>query len=327
MSDGREMLVPSIFLSYDPKMHMSINLEKGLWQCFKTGNRGNFISLYANLEQISYKEAYRKFLVDEFLAEEKKVCVEKYKRRGEAYEKMEDSFKDFKPINYDNPQSEVEKLAWNFLYNRGLLTEFNPITEQTDMTRIQYFYCETGTYGGRIIIPFYRGVTDGSELPYYFQARSVMGQEPRYLNYKGFRSSSVLYPFNPEKEMICITEGVIDCMSIIQSGLNATTTLSNAASKEQLIQLADKPRKIVVCYDNDAAGLQGLIRFEETRCSLRLDPIFYCFPPKPYKDWNEMFCALGKEALHELRSFIVTQLKPFDSFEFDARQQLKTLAL
>ena len=34
-SNNREMIIPSVFIDNDYKRHMSINLETGLWQCFK----------------------------------------------------------------------------------------------------------------------------------------------------------------------------------------------------------------------------------------------------------------------------------------------------
>ena len=46
MSSGEsELIVPSVYISDDYKRHMSINLDTGLWQCFKSGNKGNFTQL------------------------------------------------------------------------------------------------------------------------------------------------------------------------------------------------------------------------------------------------------------------------------------------
>jgi hypothetical protein len=66
-SDDTEIVVPSIFVDNDYKRHMSINTETGLWRCFKTGEVGNFLKLYAILEKCSYREAYEKFVFEDFM--------------------------------------------------------------------------------------------------------------------------------------------------------------------------------------------------------------------------------------------------------------------
>ena len=64
-SNDTELIVPSIFTNDDYKRHMSINLDTGLWQCFKSGNKGNFIQLYAYMEGITYNQAESDILFKE----------------------------------------------------------------------------------------------------------------------------------------------------------------------------------------------------------------------------------------------------------------------
>ena len=74
-SSNTEMIVPSVFVDSRAEQwnrHMSINLNNGLWQCFKSGNNGNFIRLYAKLEKIAYAAAYRNLLFQELLNEKSK---------------------------------------------------------------------------------------------------------------------------------------------------------------------------------------------------------------------------------------------------------------
>ena len=51
-----EFMVNSLFCE-DTKHHLSINLESGLWQCFKTKESGNFIQLVAMCEEVPYSDA------------------------------------------------------------------------------------------------------------------------------------------------------------------------------------------------------------------------------------------------------------------------------
>ena len=83
------MIIPSIFLENDPNRHMSINLDTGLWQCFKSGEKGNFIHLFAKLESLTYKLAYQKFLVDEFFQEESNKVVSEEVSKNYAQEELD----------------------------------------------------------------------------------------------------------------------------------------------------------------------------------------------------------------------------------------------
>ena len=57
-ANGQEFIMPSPYVENDYKRHFSINTETGLFQDFKTGKVGNFISLYAYTKNISYRRAY-----------------------------------------------------------------------------------------------------------------------------------------------------------------------------------------------------------------------------------------------------------------------------
>jgi DNA primase len=98
------------------------------------------------------------------------------------------------------------------------------------------FYIATGgKYRGRLIIPF----TNRNGKLFYFQARALGDEQPKYLNCKNLKSSQVLYPFDyGSQEPLYITEGVFDCLSLQAVGLNATTTLSCFTSREQMLQLS-----------------------------------------------------------------------------------------
>ena len=56
-ANGREFVMPSIFVLNDYKCHFSINVDSGLWQDFKTGETGNFAKFLTIVENISYERA------------------------------------------------------------------------------------------------------------------------------------------------------------------------------------------------------------------------------------------------------------------------------
>jgi DNA primase len=45
--------------------------------------------------------------------------------------------------------------------------------------------------------------------------------------------------------------------------------------------------RIIVGYDNDSAGQEGLDRFENLRKEKRMGHIYTCNPPQGCKDWND----------------------------------------
>ena len=56
----------SPFIRNDYKRHCSVNVDSGLWQCFKTGRNGNFVSLYAHLQGITYFSAQKELIIKNF---------------------------------------------------------------------------------------------------------------------------------------------------------------------------------------------------------------------------------------------------------------------
>jgi DNA primase len=302
LSGGREMVIPSIFIPRDPKRHMSINLETGLWQCFKSQKKGNFIHLFADLENLSYKAAYNKFLVDEFFSEPKQeVSIS----ASPSQAKIEEEFSNFKSLEVDRIGSIFNSEAVVYLITRGIINQ-GP-----------FYYCDTGLYRGRIIIPY---LHEGRTI--FFQGRALYSDmSPKYLNYKGVKASSILYPFKYDStEPLYICEGVFDAMSLKALGYNATTTLSCHVSKEQINQLKYYNGPLVVAYDNDQAGLSGLRSFEIYRRRNRMPKIYYTTVPSKHKDWNEAYLS-NADAVHEA----CINYKQFNLNEWDTMTALDTL--
>jgi DNA primase len=182
-----------------------------------------------------------------------------------------------------------------------------------------FFFCETGPYQNRLIIPY---LHEGRMI--FFQARALYpDQEPKYLNFRGAKSSSILYPFDYEsQEPLYVCEGVMDALSLKALGYNATTTISCFVSKEQINQLKFYNGPIVVSYDNDQAGLKGLRNFEIFRRRHRMPKIHYALPPKRFKDWNEAYCN-DVQAVHEA----CKGYKVFNLDEWDTMTELNTSGL
>ena len=128
-SDDTELVVPSIFVTNDYKRHMSINMETGLWRCFKTGEVGNFLKLYAVLEKCSYREAYEKFAFEDFMSD--------YKGR--------------RPIEHFDP-NEIESDLDDSQYFKAVHN--HPFPQSRGLDKFKFYIATDGKYKGRLIIPF-----------------------------------------------------------------------------------------------------------------------------------------------------------------------------
>ena len=265
-SDGTELIVPSLFLENDYKRHQSVNLNTGLWRCFKTGNKGNFVKLYSILEGCSYREAYERFVFENFLVEDE----------------------------YVEPEKKIENIDDDSMFE--MVTD-HPIVASRMLDSFTFYICKEGFYKNRLIIPFF----NGKKKMFYFQARALDNEtNPKYLNCRNLKSSQVLYPYEYEStEPLFITEGVFDAMSLKLCGLNATTTLSCYTSNEQMMQLQQYRGPLVCSFDSDKAGRDGVKKFLHVAYKHKRSDLYHCLPPKGFKDWNELLLAKGPDAIIE----------------------------
>jgi len=265
--------MPSIFVEDDWKNKFSINTTTGLWQDFKAHRQGNFIQFVAQTEKISYLQAESKVVFENI--EEDYVYTPPKSRIVQT--KLDIDSSSWIPIDvYScyNSNTSVQ-LAWKYLWDRKLFNMEFPQDEP-------YYLASDGDYKNRIIIPF-RGI-DGAI--YFFQARSLSGEGPKYLNPENMKASNFLYPYlNSNEVMVC--EGPLDAISLQLEGINATSTMGSSPSIFQLEIMKEGNCKIIIAYDNDGAGKRGIEKIEKMRKELMLPPIKICPPPPSYKDWNE----------------------------------------
>src|SRR5210317_21099 len=161
-SDDRELTVPSLFLKDDYKRKMSINLENGLWRCFKSGEAGNFVKLYSLLEKCSYREAYEKFVFEDFLS------------KGSM--RHPSQVQEFDPNQIISDLEDAKDFE---------VVEDHPFALGRDVAEFPFYLAKSGKYAGRLIIPF---LNRHNKL-FYFQARTLRGENPKYLNCKNLKSS------------------------------------------------------------------------------------------------------------------------------------------
>ncbi len=275
-------------------------MESGLWQCFKTKEKGSIVHLVSLMEGISYFEALTLFnrkLLDspELLFVESKEIRQEHIRRG--YRTIIEETKNFKKLSEASRYSDLvsERLAYKFVQYRGL--------------EHQTFYVGTkGKFVNRLIIPF-----SWNNNMEYFQARLLTDYGMKYLNPSskeyGIKSSDLLYPFNEHAQRVVVTEGPLDAISLQGAGVNATSTQGSNLSHSQLNQLVR--HKIVLAYDNDEPGRHGMVKAAQMMKSKNMPNPFKAQPPKKYKDWGDFYMDTNKK---EVKDYILVHTKEMDFY-------------
>jgi hypothetical protein len=296
-ASGREFIMESVFLENDWKRHMSVNLDTGLWQDFKSGEKGNFISLYAYVENMTYQQAQVRLLIKNFDSIKFEDTLNLSSTKDIKNESLDSIIEISADMSFSNDQ---EFRAWTYLNSRCLF----------DLEGFKkYFISSNKRFSGRVIIPFEK---DG--FMYYFQARTLTDQKPKYLNptyYNNLRVSDVLYPFDEDAEYLVVCEGPIDAISLQIQGVNATSTQGCHVSRNQVEALRGFRGKIIVGFDNDTAGQGGRESFNILRKSLMMKTLWQCSPPKGHKDWNSAHMKF-----EDLTSWISANAKPMDDYFF-----------
>lgn len=297
---GDNFMINSIF-EEDRKHKLGINLTTGIFHCFKSGEKGNFVKFYSLVEKIPYSQAqiklnYKVFLKDTPAKPSFRNLVRSYHSEEQLLNAIP-----VDPDSYDS-SNELVKDAWHYLMTRKLFDLENEANNN-------FMVCEEGFYKNRLIIPY---IHEGHII--YFQGRALReGMKPKYLcAVEGAaltRGADVLYPFDLKQDYVVVCEGPVDARSLQLQGVNATCTTGCVTSDNQLVALRWFGKKIIFGYDNDDAGRGGLRRAEKERKKKMMKELHYCFPPSPYKDWNEAHANS-----FDLKTYIKENSKPY-SFE------------
>ena len=295
-SNDVEIIVPSLFINNDWKKHLSINTQTGLWQCFKTGKKGNFTQIYAFLEGITYHSAESEILFKEFNGEfPSSPPLPKRPQPSQATSILDLRLTPVRVSDYETDDRIIQK-AWTFLYERKLFD-----LEKEDKV---YYISNHLKYENRVLIPF-----EQDNNLFYFQARSLNGQTPKYLNPSDgwAKPSHILYPFDEEADSLVICEGPLDAISLQIQGVNATCTMGCSVSEHQVDILKEFKGKIIIGYDNDDAGKRGVNKFDYLRKLKRMADVYICHPPSEAKDWNEAH-MMGRN----LQRFVELRTEKYD---------------
>jgi DNA primase len=217
------------------KKKFAVNVLKNKWKCWVCGSRGNhLIGLFKKLDvsPAQIKEL-KKCLNDDDI----KSYVDTSDEVVELYLPYE-----FKPL-WKPVDSFEYKHAINYLKKRGI--------SGYDIIRYRMGYCESGQYGGRIIVPSY-GV-DGKLN--YFIARAYHDTNMKYKNPPVSKNVVVFEEQINWNEPIVLVEGVFDAISVRR---NAIPMLGKFLPKKLEVKLLENQVKTVYILLDDDARTEAL---------------------------------------------------------------------
>ena len=209
----------------DNDASLFINPMKGAYHCFSGCVKGS-----GGLEGLFRKLRPNKDLNARFLS----MFPVVYSRKSEVTKLIKDEI-DTKSL----------PLALNneYLEQRGIS---NDTVESFDIKYHQYFKA--------VIVPLYMR---GEQVGY---VRRNVVTNPKYLNSPELDRDSLLFPYDkvePENNKIIVVEGVFDAINAYDKGVkNVVATLGGVISKGQVRLLGSLTRNIILCPDNDSAGLR-----------------------------------------------------------------------
>lgn len=322
----------------DHSPSMSVSPEKQIYKCFACGASGNVFTFVAEYENVSFIEAVR------IVASKcgKELSITTYNNNVSQALKEENEIMDLtQKFFLNNLRTKFGKDALEYLKNRGLnediIKEFG-IGLSLDSNDSLYQLLLKKNYdikklldlglvnsvNGKTYDMFTRRITfplwdkDGNIVG--FSARVYRNEKDvsKYMNSresKLFKKGETLYNYHKAKDIakrerkIIVVEGFMDAIRISSIGIKNVVALQGTAMTTEQVQLLKKLRvKVILCLDNDNAGLIATINNgdELIKNEIEIEVIRL----SGEKDPDEYILANGGEA------FKNNVDKPLSYFEF-----------
>ena len=322
----------------DHSPSMSVSAEKQIYKCFACGATGNVFTFVAEYENVSFIEAVgivaQKSGIDIDVGEFKQETVTKYK---EEYQIMELANKFYQ----NNLKTKAGEDALKYLTDRGISEDviknagiglslddndslLNLLTKKNYDIKLLQELGLVNQVNGKTYDVFSRRITfplwdkDGNIVG--FSARIYRGEKDasKYMNSKEtkiFKKGETLYNYHnakdeaKRKKEVIVVEGFMDAIRLMVSGINNVVALQGTAMTTEQISLLKKLRaKVILCLDNDNAGLLATANNGEELVKNGIETLVIRLSGE--KDPDEYIIANGKDA------FIDNLEHPLTFFEF-----------
>lgn len=322
----------------DHSPSMSVSAEKQIYKCFACGATGNVFTFVAEYENVSFIEAVgivaQKSGIDIDVGDFKQETVSQYK---EEHKIMELANKFYQ----NNLKTKAGEDALKYLTDRGISEEviksagiglsldspdalLNLLTKKNYDVKLLQELGLVNQVNGKTYDVFSRRITfplwdkDGNIVG--FSARIYRGEKDasKYMNSKEtkiFKKGETLYNYHnakdeaKRKKEIVVVEGFMDAIRLMVSGVTNVVALQGTAMTTEQISLLKKLRaKVILCLDNDNAGLLATANNGEELVKNGVETFVIRLSGE--KDPDEYIVANGKEA------FLDNLEHPLTFFEF-----------
>lgn len=270
----------------DHSPSMSVSPEKQIYTCFSCGATGNVFTFVQNFEHISFVEAVDKVAT--------KVGINlgiKHKNDHPKENRVE-----FEILNYcqkyyvNNLNTEMGLNAIKYLNDRGITNELIlrfgiglSLNDQTSLSKL----LKNKNFSLKTIIELGLSINDENPIdtfrnrimfPIFDQYNQIVGysgriyndeESAKYVNSKAstiFKKSEILYNYYYAKDevrkdkYVIVVEGFMDVISLSSVGINNVVALMGTAMTKEHIELLKQLRvPVILCLDNDDAGVSATI--------------------------------------------------------------------
>lgn len=219
-----------------------INITRNFYHCFRCNGTGDLLELVKEVEGVETNN-------------EVKQCLDKYQDLGYVIKREKERVKELKTIKpailpgdfklVNQGDSQIAKTLRAYVKKRGLGIE--------EVSYMGWGYTNLEKYLGYLIIPYYKG---GEVV--YFNARSFLNREPKYLNPdNGVETSvgkSTLFYNQDALELydtVMLCEGAINAATLSKE--KAICSAGKSLSSYQINLLFKSTiHKLIICLDDDA---------------------------------------------------------------------------
>lgn len=269
-----------------------INSESVVFNCFNCNKTGTFYDLYAYINGLTLREAFKELKTDELekLRNKNKKIKKELVEDENIINNNEFSYilKDCLSL-FDKPDGIIKRKYYD------ILKKF--YDDRCIDKNFKLYIAFRGDWKNRIIIPVY----DGDDMV-YFQGRAINNMTTmKYKNPISEKKNIILNKnkFDREKNII-ITEGILDALSI---GNQATVCMGASISDIFLKTLYEYTnKKIVISLDNDKTGIKNTLKLIEN--SKFKNEVNYFVMPNKYKHIKDLNELKTKELEDDIYDFV-----------------------
>ncbi|MGC9320910.1 MAG: DNA primase [Kosmotogaceae bacterium] len=305
----------------DPSFY--VHPQRGFFHCFGCGEKGDIITFYQKIENLSFSEAVKRLADYAGIPIEVDTAESEYDRYTAILSRLAGIY--YRELRENNGDilkylEEKRKISPNTIseFQLGYSPDERtfslslPSKLRADEKSLLQFgvLLRRGTsfkdrFAGRLMIP----IDNESGRVVGFGGRIMVAEQgPKYINSsesKYFQKNRLLFNLSRAKAAIkqlnyaVIAEGYFDVISLFEAGIsNAVGLLGTALTEKHLRILGNYTRNLLFFLDSDAAGQAATLRSVDI--AEKMDFTTAVVMMRDYKDPADLFVTEGAKALKEV---------------------------